>query len=281
MDKPVYLLKLDLAGCNYDARVNDCPIVAEREDRPVTATYPINEWVETGRNLLRVQLRPLRGEEDVSPDAQASATLSAFPATVGRTEQGEVVVASFTFGGRSRGESAEEGTTGGPPAVPFRADRLEGSVLLTASFDGEGAFPPLPWSALEAEPITDAVTQELIGKLKALWKILDTKDIDGWNEWFKYRNRDVAVRRYLDVAALERQTARPIQTAMNDPEMPLHPFWERDLVAVGFGAGRLLRVDIGPLGKSPVFFAEPGYSVLGRIEAFFYHTPEIGWVAIR
>ena len=279
MEKPIYFLKLEISGGNYDARVNDCPIVSEREGSPVSATIPINEWIEGGGNLLTVRLTPIQGEEIAKMKPQVSATLSAMPFASLSAGGSEIPLRSFTFGRAAAEKGAE--TPADVPSLPFRADTLEGGILLTAAFDAERSIPPLPWSAGKAEPITEDVTKALTDHLKTLWQILNTKDLPALRTWFVHRNRDVAARRYTDLADVEKSTEASFAAAFKDAEMPLHPFWERDLVTVAYGYGRLLRVEIGPLGKSPVFFAEKDFSVINYIEIGFCRIPEVGFAAIR
>ncbi len=57
--KPFFSVKVDISGCRYEVRINDVPFLTNEEGFPITANFPVNEWITRGENELSLYLMPL------------------------------------------------------------------------------------------------------------------------------------------------------------------------------------------------------------------------------
>lgn len=271
MEKPVYFLNLTVVGTNYDVRVNDVPIAYEDEGAPIAGQrYPINLFVQNGKNELTVHLSPVIGEQSVHSPASVDAAILVSDAADDLNKEQEIAAAHYA-------SDTSNGAAGGD----FEITNEGGITLLTLSFEVHVPFDAPVWIQGEVMKNPEDLKPQLIAKMKELWGLLDKKDIDGVAKWFAVSNQEEALRTYRSLEAVEQSFRDGLANIPARGGLTLQPFREKDLKVIPLAHGKLVWLVVGPLHASPVFFSDKNFDFVSHLEAYFASISGKGLVPVR
>jgi hypothetical protein len=277
----VYSLRISLAGCRYDVRINDVPIFRDMGDGlPMTAAMAINEYLTDGPNALSVSLLPATGRDTLEPPADSFLVgLLGRPADAPKTADLRLVTLHLRPGANPQQLVRVEGTGLGLLTLGSEL-RIEGDGR--AGLDASGGFQLTGsnhhWAWQDSEAIDDSPrTRDALRAVFTGWIMqLRARDTSWLPPSLAERNRELSKALFEPIAALE---AHGLLEAAADPELTLFDpdLAESELRVFGQGRlARLVRWDETPI----IVYVEPdGQSA--RYFPFTFRRGRSGWIVCR
>ena len=273
---PVYEVKVETSGLDLEVRVNDVPVMHVNGGH-VESQFDVNPHVVTGMNHLGALVKPppALGEYPAGARCEIILQTRRSPADTQAEERGRLVFeapeieADTAFSGSKTPEGAEVVAAVGGQAAQARIP----VNLLT---------PFAPWSWLSADALQDdeATFDEVFAETKALWSLIQSKDVAKLEAACTEQAKDWRVAYYLgDEAQAHKMLG--VASTLGDPDVqpaPLPDASELKLQVVGFG--KLAHL-VDAQGKGPITLGVKGVpQMTGRFTALFCRR-DGAWTMIR
>lgn len=274
---PVFEVAVTTSGLDLELRVNDVPVMRVAGGH-VESSFDVNPHVLTGMNHLGAIVRPPPKTGAYAPEATATIVLRV------RDRPGGAVV-------------EERGT------LVFSAPQLEADTAFSGSSTPDGAAPVVqvgagdvvraripvtlvtpfaPWSWLGADTLTDepATFQAVLDQTRALWGMVQGKDVAGLEAAAAPQAGDWQHAYYLADEATAQRMLGVAQT-LGDPDVQALPLPDpSDLALELLGFGKLAHL-VDAEGKGPIALAVKGNPRMsGRFTAIFCRHGDV-WTMIR
>ncbi len=68
-EKPYFVLDVDLSGSKYYVTVNGVPVVQDSAGNKITAEFPLNHLMRSGKNTIAIEISPKEGDIELLSDA--------------------------------------------------------------------------------------------------------------------------------------------------------------------------------------------------------------------
>lgn len=256
-NKPYFTVAVDTAGCRYDIRINDVPVVSDRNGFPVTVDIPVNHWMQSGENELSMHLHPLPKHEGLSRDTECSATLKVRES--GTSVELNQSVASVSFSGNE----LESGTGAGGSSPSGQFDHRSAftadsggavfvdEVNVEPTDDKQGIkvsrsitlplpFPRWSWFDSDVIPDSEEIRTELVTQYQRIWDAAQSKRVEDLMLFFLERSRELAAAFYRTTDEMQGRIG--LKETSEDPELELFGLYPDDTLLEVFGGGRLARL---------------------------------------
>ncbi len=259
--KPYYYLEADVTSINYDIRVNDCPVFEMWEAAPVKTKFPLNHWMQNGKNTLLVYLR-------ADPEKRAF--------SIGDYCKLKVMVEEYDSE-NPKPEMVKELSYEFKQIV---VQHGKSNLTLNTVFNADVNFPLWDW--VNALPILDTAgsIQVLTKELELIYNALRNKDLDYLSGILSKRDQDIAVAYYVSYNSQKDETIETFDRYFRDQDLELEPFEKSSLRLKTFGNNRLARIDATD-NESPLFFSDVEGLFNIYIPFTFYKDSEGEWHVIR
>jgi len=274
---PVYEVAVQTSGLDLEVRVNDVPVMRVPGGHVETG-FDVNPHVVTGINQLGVIVRPPAKTGQYEPAATCTITLRVrdAPGSSIVEERGTLrfavpqIEADTAFEGSTTPEGAE-------PVVEVAAGdvvRARIQVML--------ATPFAPWSWLQADMLTDTTDtfDEVLDQTKALWSLIQAKDVPALEAACAEQAGDWQTAYYLPDEATGQQMLGVSKT-LGDPDVVPMPFPDPDGLSLQIlGFGRLAQI-VDADGKGPITLSVKNVATMtGRFNVILCRR-DGAWTMIR
>ncbi len=68
--EPIFVLRFDVSGCQYDVRINDVNyipgVMSDPEGIPLVSDVPVTQWMISGKNTVGIKVGPVKDAEHLS-----------------------------------------------------------------------------------------------------------------------------------------------------------------------------------------------------------------------
>ncbi len=68
--EPIFVLRFDVSGCQYDVRINDVNyipgVMSDPEGIPLVSDVPVTQWMISGKNTVDIKVGPVKDAEHLS-----------------------------------------------------------------------------------------------------------------------------------------------------------------------------------------------------------------------
>ena len=254
LEKPLYTIKIELSGCIYDIRVNDCPVIEDQDGYGLTTEIPINHWLFDGENRLKASLTRISRQYG---KCDLSIWVKEFERDGGKRPVRDLVLETKPI-------------------------ELGGNALIEKEiiFDAKVPFQKWMWSEVEATVLTSEDRKAIVEKAKELWESLQKKDLNKIKKLLAFKSKEIIQAKYQT----EKARNKEIQTQLEDileGDWIMGDFDIDDLVYLPYGNGRLIKFMDSESRESPVFFTDPKKTIASYMELFFYKNKDLKWNIIR
>ena len=251
IENPWYTVFIDVRGCGYDLRINDCPLVKHRH-RPTSCAIPVNHWLHSGANVLTAQILPLPDENRIRSDARLQFDLLVREDGEGPNEH----VASLSI--EKTGETIK----------PLRE-----TVQITVP------FPPWNWHSAPVLETNEAVLNSLLSELDVIHGLVAGNNISGLVDLAQERISETAVATYQSNADVAEGLRDSWKSLISEPGFILQPPEKQSVMLWLFGEGRLAMVT-DRYAQATIFCSNPD-GLSARAELLFRQDLEGKWVICR
>jgi len=270
-DQPYFTLRLEMTSCYYVVVVNGAPVAEDLGGLPLNVDIPVNPWLRTGENDIRIELYPKNEIQPLSPASECAAKLQVRSSG---TESGKGIVISTL---RYSGQLAKTGTGTEKSTLPGKYSSID---QFTKKSDGDvtvsdvkvGSLPddfgksftqtvtlttPFPeWAFFNSDLLPDLFAmseQEIDRYFTALYKQYERinesiarKDISSILPLFEERSREIDAAFYYEKGRTIKRLEKSLKEAVSNPNYELAKlspdFLEFDM---GFSYRKMARLHRG------------------------------------
>ncbi len=278
--EPIFVLRFDVSGCQYDVRINDVNyvpgIMSDAEGIPLQVDLPVSQWMISGKNTIDIKVGPVKNAENsVKKGGYCHVNISLAVKQNGQLNKDYKKIAEINYHTQSNNISNKypffKGTT---PAgrynshKQFAADKagdVSVSELKVTPIDmdyGQGLHIQqtidmpinIPrWAWLDGDIIENnqATHDSLFKEYKKIWTALHNKDVDSIAPLFEQRTKE-----YSEAFHVEPSEVSPIDDLkidVSDPQRILGDLIEKYEYLEIVAYGRLARLSIWN-GHAAIFF---------------------------
>lgn len=254
MYKPWYTVKIDVSGCGYDIRVNDCPVMADRDGRAVIVEMPVNQWILGGDNLL---------------SAEAVRT----PGDPGKCSA-QVWVREFE---RGAGSMVAELSLVVPPA----GDTGEPVLRRQAPFAAQIPFALWRWANVPPGEIGPDDREAVLQQAAGIWNAMAAGNLPLVQQYLLTKSDEICQSRYQTESMRQQELAMQFEDLFDHSQWELAPLDIGDAVLSPYGEKRLFKLTDEVTGDSPVFFISKDSTLATYMDLFFYKDHDALWRIIR
>lgn len=265
-NRPLYTLATDAAGCLFDVRINDCPVLSDSEGNAVTTNMPINQWLRNGANVLTLALeRPPMGTGECKAEVLVG--------DVGSWPQPGYPIGSLTRAAPALPEGWD--LPDAPPLWPPRV--VKAHLTFRASLPG----PPWRWDQAPPAVLLQSDCAAILVEARELWQALERRDRARVEQLFALRNRELGPARFQTPEERRGEFMGTMDDLLDPAEWRLMPLDEQDLEYRSYAHGRLVHLVDAVTGESPVFFTDSKQVLASWLDLFFFKDSDRKWRIIR
>lgn len=278
--RPHFFLQVDTGGCRFDIRVNDCPVLRRTEPVRIAVDLPVNPWVFTGDNEIRVEvLPPEEGAAGFHEAARCEALLYACEVE-DRAKANRRLLGGLSFSGATLpAGTGFEGSPGADGPLPPRVEAFgAGGIRGTRTQPLDTPFPR--WSWLDGRRIQagPAVRAELEREYRRLWEILRNRDVAALEALLDTKAADMRAAWFLADRAAGHEYLG-VREVLEEPDFHLLDLDFSGMALDVFGGARLARLVDGE-EDGPLRFANADESY-GCVVETTWCLSAAGWVPVR
>ncbi len=259
MNKPFYLLKVELFGCVYYLFVNDILVLSSRKGKGISSRIPINQYLNSGKNLIEIKLSPLPGE--LSLDKRTEFAISALKQEDGSKNFEEIpILVSPEY-------SAEK---------PIINDRLSGFFNLH-----NNPFPDPLWLQCEDLRNKRNIVESINAIYTTIHHYLQMKNVSQILILMEKRIEELAKCLYMSEEEVRQSAREGIQDNTDGNGWVLQDLNLNAVTLKFYGNGRLGRLE-DENGKSPIRYRDEENKLNTTYDFFFcLHPASHEFIIIR
>ncbi len=282
--KPYYGIKLDLAQVGVDIRLNDIPIYFDDQKGQLTVDLPAPASIIDGENELKIiAFTPYLDEANKEKMdvflPGAVVTVELYVQEIDGPANKKEILSSLSI--RFNDEHLVE--ISNPENTHNNSINLstKEKAIATQIFNIESSFPRWAWQ--DGQTITDTKDNfdSLMIAYKEIHDALASKDKKNVFSLYDARASETAIAYHLSDT---NEGHRKISTGqdMENNDLELYTFWEKDMVLDIYANGKLARV-IGNTEPSiqPIIFLDRDSGNLHLHKFGFYKSTDGKWILIR
>ena len=284
--KPFFTVRIDLAGCVSEVRVNDVPVDEDLTGRVSTVEIPVNQYIFAGANTLEVSLTPQANAnayladaggtvefcvsedlpKNLAPQKLVLAVLSCSPQNpaAGYESQPSSVAGKFLSTDAMKPSASGDIEVS---EVRIRSIVSTSGLAFARTINVPAKFPE--WSWRNADSIEGLASDRAsLGKAyQNLWSAFRAKRFEELDRAYALKIREMSVAYYISVE--HAKEAIDVRGLANNNDLELYPLQLDSAIMQVCGNGRLARLRSPKKLYSPLVYVERDRSLARYIELFF------------
>lgn len=278
LKQPLSDLRIAVSGCTYKIFLNGVPIYQDDDGLPLTAEFPMNEWMRLDENTLSMQLGPVKDAHQLAEDGdKCQASIELAVRENGQPKSAGVVISKLSYETPAnhfwaRGQQAKSSIPDGnyklgegklveaidgniiqePVKIQESKAPLGYGVTVSREIKAPLNYPKKIWSTGEIIPDNAETKAELTKFFEQLFHDVQTKNMPALESLFKVRTKLLREAYYLPKNSSS--TFDELKTAVNDSNMELYPLHKKFLTLKIFGEGKLAKLYYGSVNSALLTF---------------------------
>ena len=281
--KPYYGIKLDLAQIGVDIRLNDIPVYYDNDKGQLTVDLPASGSVIDGNNELSISVfTPFIDEshtermDKLLPGSLVTAELYVQELDDPTNKKETLTILSIKVNSKHIAEVVNFDENN-PINITNSSDN---TITATQNVNISSPFPRWKWQDGMTITNTKENFDSLLLAYKEIYAALSEKNKPVLLDLYKLKAKEAAISYHLPVD----DGHKKISTGedMENPELELYTFWEKDMILDVYANGKLARI-IGDTAPSiqPIIYLDRSAGILHKHKFGFYKSDQGKWTLAR
>jgi len=219
-EKSVVKISTTFSGCKYEVRVNDVPIISDKNGLQVNVSQSVNQWVRNGENKLYVHISPVPGSS--AEKMEANVTILLEPLEGNPTL--ETTVLKWHFDGK---ENKPQHNT------------VE-EITNRQGFHLSLPFPTWKWFTSDIINNDENTRNDLLREYQKIHNAVASRNVEDILPDFSERFAELATSSFKSADVLNK--AYGLLSAAKNQQLELLPIYPDDSPLVVFGDGHLAKL---------------------------------------
>jgi hypothetical protein len=264
-DKPIYSLQCDIAGCGYEIRCNDGPLLSKPRPIPVTVELPLNAWIHSGTNRISATITP---PPSGSFDEDTEMEFQVYRKQDGESRESRTEISKFSCKFKD-----------GKPDTATSLTPKESGYVLAHEFPVSVPFSESQWINNLDIPEDNQSRERIFQQYLSFHQLLRTRNIEAVIKLLSARTAELAGAFYEPVDEQRRVLREQFMKLFGDPSVELRDI-PQTAVLKTYGSGKLARLELKN-GESPIYYLLTKFNVAQYVSLMYTQSKSGEWIIIR